>query len=452
MIKIRFTVRPFLKSNNQVAIRVRWNNKESEVTFITGVYAVKEKWDDELHRAMKGTTHIVRRMRFSFNEINQRIAEFKEEIENAFSLFASRNTIPTAQELKDRVNSELGRKKEETQAVVKATKSVYELLQDFLSEYGRERNWDYQDKAKYIQAYTQLTSAVPSISPHNIDKETMFALRDWFVKKKYKNRTINKQLIMLKCFFKWINKQEGYSIPQEVLEFSTNLKVLKKTVTFMHYDELRMFTDIKLSTPRLERARDMWCFMAYTSLRYSDLRRLNRAHINGNCISMLAEKTDGQLLIPLTEGALKIMSRYEDGPNGEIFPVVTNQQLNDAIKEAAKEAQIDRIIIDTYYIGQKKIEKPQRFCDIISCHDARRTFVSCSLAMGIPGQVVMKCTGHTNYNTMKPYIETASETQCLEMEKWNRSQHRSQIIELLEKANEKQLVQVLDFVRKLKLS
>lgn len=236
MIKIKFSVRPFLKSNNQVAIRVRWNNKESEVTFITGVYAVKEKWDDELHRAMKGTTHIVRRMRFSFNEINQRIAEFKEEIENAFSLFASRNTVPTAQELKDRVNSELGRKKEETQAVVKARKSFHDLLQDFLHEYGRERNWDYQDEEKYTQAYSQLSKAVPSVTPHNINKETMFALRDWYVENKYKNRTINKQLVMLKCFFKWVNQQDGYCIPQEVLEFSTNLKVLKKTVTFMHYD------------------------------------------------------------------------------------------------------------------------------------------------------------------------------------------------------------------------
>ena len=44
--------------------------------------------------------------------------------------------------------------------------------------------------------------------------------------------------------------------------------------------------------------------------------------------------------------------------------------------------------------------------------------------MGIPPETVMKCTGHKSYNTMKPYIETATETAALEMEKWNKNQYR----------------------------
>ena len=37
---------------------------------------------------------------------------------------------------------------------------------------------------------------------------------------------------------------------------------------------------------------------------------------------------------------------------------------------------------------------------------------------------------------MKPYIETATETAALEMEKWNRNQYRSKIINLLDDADE----------------
>ena len=40
---------------------------------------------------------------------------------------------------------------------------------------------------------------------------------------------------------------------------------------------------------------------------------------------------------------------------------------------------------------------------------------------------------------MKPYIETATETQTLEMEKWNKNQFRSQIINLLNDADEASL-------------
>ena len=120
----------------------------------------------------------------------------------------------------------------------------------------------------------------------------------------------------------------------------------------------------------------------------------------------------------------------------------SSQKLNDAVKDAAKAAGIDRTITEIYYIGTERLEESHKFCDIISNHDARRTFVSCSLAMNIPAETVMKCTGHKSYNTMKPYIETAIETQTLEMEKWNKNQYRSKIINLLDDANE-------DFLKKL---
>lgn len=79
---------------------------------------------------------------------------------------------------------------------------------------------------------------------------------------------------MLKAFLKWINQQEGYDVPSSVLNFSSNLKVLKKTVTYLKYEELLHFAHFKFENDdsgRLTRARDAWCFMAFTSLRVSDL-------------------------------------------------------------------------------------------------------------------------------------------------------------------------------------
>ena len=143
----------------------------------------------------------------------------------------------------------------------------------------------------------------------------------------------------------------------------------------------------------------------------------------------------------MTEAALEIYNRYKDYPteDGHIFHCLSNQKLNDAIKEAAKEAELDRIIVDTYFVGTERREEQHPFHEIISCHDARRTFVSCSLAMGIPPQVVMKATGHKGYKTMQPYIDTATETQTLEMERWNKNQFRSQIISNLDSMTENEL-------------
>ena len=40
MIRIKYSIRVFIKKDTgKVAVRVRWNSKQSEVTFITGLYA-----------------------------------------------------------------------------------------------------------------------------------------------------------------------------------------------------------------------------------------------------------------------------------------------------------------------------------------------------------------------------------------------------------------------------
>ena len=453
MIKIKYSVRPFIKSNGQVAIKVRWNSKQCEVTFITGVYADPCKWDEDSHKAKRGTIHTVRSMSFEASEINERIADFKDEIDSAFSKCSLRNIIPTSDELKTMVNKALGRTKEikEETTIVKK-KTMEQMIKWFLEECGKEKNWDDQAKEKYTQAFQHITKANPGIRPDKITVEHMFKLRDWYIKNEYRNRTINKQVTMLKGFLKWIDTKEGYSVPSAVLNFETNLKVLPKTVTFLHYDELLHFAHFEFEkddSGRLSRARDYWCFMAFTSLRISDLLRLSNVHILDGRIEMYAKKTGEHLYIPLTEEAEAILQRYKDKNNDNdlVFDIPSAQKLNDAIKDAAKEAGLDRIITEVFYIGTERKEESHKFCDIISNHDARRTFVSCSLAMGIPAETVMKCTGHKSYNTMKPYIETAIETQTLQMEKWNKNQYRSKIINLLDDVSEEFLKGVLSYIQ-----
>ena len=50
--------------------------------------------------------------------------------------------------------------------------------------------------------------------------------------------------------------------------------------------------------------------------------------------------------------------------------------------------------------------------DLIGAHATRRTFICFALSSGIPPQVVMKWTGHSDYQAMKPYIEIAEKTKA----------------------------------------
>lgn len=454
MITIRYAIRTFIKNDtNKVAVRVRWNANKCETTFITGMYAEHSKWDADAQKAKRGTVHNIRKMMFQASDINAITASFREEIDNAFATFAMKNCVPTTQELKDMVNKALDRGQAVEEVKPVKLPSFRKLFATFISEVGKERNWDYKCIEKYTQAYTHLTSANPKITANTINLDAMFRLREWYVENQYKNRTINKQLIMLKTFLKWINQHKEYNIPDEVLHFNTNFKVPKKKVTFLYFDELTKFANYQFAEnqTRLARARDLWCFMAYTSLRYSDLANLKTGHIVGDHIEMITQKTTDQILIPITDAARAILNRYKgkETADGYVFDVPSNQKLNDAVKEAAQEVGLDRIVVNTYFIGTERKEEQHKFYEIISCHDARRTFVSCSLAMGISAETVMKCTGHSSYNTMKPYIDTIYESQSQEMEKWNRSQFRSQIMSCMDKMSEKQLQSLLKEAEKL---
>jgi integrase len=55
----------------------------------------------------------------------------------------------------------------------------------------------------------------------------------------------------------------------------------------------------------------------------------------------------------------------------------------------------------------------------MSTHAARRTFICNALAMGIPANVVMKWTGHSDYKAMKPYIDITDLARVVSMEKFN---------------------------------
>ena len=157
-------MRPYIKgSTGQVGIKVRWNQSKSEVSFFTNVWAEPDKWDSDLLRAKKGTTHYVRDMKFTYLEINEAIAEYRQEIEGVFDKCALKNSVPTVDELKTMVNYALGRV--DAQAThpiaVQKKKTFKEMIDLFLEECGREKNWDDQARENTPKRFNTLPRLIP---------------------------------------------------------------------------------------------------------------------------------------------------------------------------------------------------------------------------------------------------------------------------------------------------
>lgn len=78
--------------------------------------------------------------------------------------------------------------------------------------------------------------------------------------------------------------------------------------------------------------------------------------------------------------------------------------MNDYIKEIGKECGIDEPVSITTFRGTKRIDETFPKWEVLSTHSARRTFVCNALSIGISPAIVMRWTGHSSYEAMKPYI------------------------------------------------
>ena len=449
MKKASFSTRAYVTKNGQIMIRVRWNGKKNEVGFSVGYSIDPMKWDSNKQLVKSNTTHRIGGKIVYAREINNTIRIFLGYIEEIFIEYSLRNEIPGNADLKELVNEKLGRNKPKVVENDKE-KTLKDIFKEFLSTRALEGNWSKEAEYKYEQMWQQLKSCDEAIELDALDKNKLIQLTNWYINNDYCNRTIVKQFRILKSFLRWISKN-GYIIQPGVLEFKPKLKVIPKVVTFLKYKELMHFFEYEFPKEKeyLSKARDMFCFMAFTSLRYSDLAKLRPSNVIDGYLDFCTEKTDDKLRIALNEHAQKIIDKYAWYKGDTIFPVPSNQKLNDYLKEAAKLAGLDREITQVYFKGNTRHEDTYKFWEQISCHDARRTFVCCSLALGIPPSVVMSCTGHSDYESMKPYIEVADETQKLEMDKWNTHQYKSRIIEELDKMDSEQLKKLFEYVKEI---
>ena len=130
----------------------------------------------------------------------------------------------------------------------------------------------------------------------------------------------------------------------------------------------------------------------------------------------MTQKTTDGLRIELNDFSRAILAKYsdfqKDSHHGKALPVITNQKMNEALKDIGKAVGIDTPIRIVYYAGSDRREEVHPKWELLTTHCARRTFVVNALRLGIPAEVIMKWTGHSDYKSMKPYIDIADKAKA----------------------------------------
>ncbi len=144
---------------------------------------------------------------------------------------------------------------------------------------------------------------------------------------------------------------------------------------------------------------------------------LKRTDISGDYIYITTQKTNDRLPINLNSFAKEILDKYKDCrfPGGTALPVISNQKMNEYLKEVCELCEFNDPITRVCFRAGQREEETQPKYELIGTHAGRRTFICFALASGIPPQVVMKWTGHSDYKAMKPYIDIAEKVKAEQM-------------------------------------
>ena len=404
-----------------VPIRMRVNFASKRIEFTTGYRIDSAKWDADKQRVKNGCSN---KLKQSASEINASLLEYYTEIQSIFKRFEVEDVMPTPEQIKEAFNALHKPVSEEPKPKKEALPcDFFQVFDDFVEDCGRQNNWTDSTFEKFAAVKNHLTNFREGLTFEFFDErglnDYVGYLRDV---KEMRNTTIGKQLSFLKWFLRWAFKK-GVHQNNAYDSYKPKLKSTQKKIIFLTWDELNRLREFKIPSNKqaLERVRDVFLFQCFTGLRYSDVFNLRRSDIKGDHIEVTTVKTSDSLIIELNKHSKEIIEKYKDVAfeDGKVLPVITNQKMNDYLKELAELAGIDEPVRQTYYRGNERIDEVTPKYALLGTHAGRRTFICNALALGIPPQVVMKWTGHSDYKAMKPYIDIADDIKANAMSKFN---------------------------------
>lgn len=366
--------------------------------------------------------------------INNRLAQIKAHF-SEFEL--QKKGKPTEAELKDEFLKAIGKKDQADDTPVETNRpSFFDYLEEFKSEQGLAHTWAYGTMQCWKTFGNHIEEFNKNITFEDFDEDgiTKFIvyLRGTL---NMEEKTVQKQYSNLKWFLNWAIRK-GYTTQDFINRYKAKFKVLEKPVIFLTKEELLKLyryeipangKKVKLidkngneyekqihDASGLSKTRDLFCFCAFTSLRYSDMANLRRNDIKDGILYITTQKTNDRIPIDLNAFAKEILDKYakEKYDDDLALPVISNQKMNKYLKDLGELCGFTEPIKRVCFRGGKRVEEIYPKYSVLGTHAGRRTFICFALSSGIPPQVVMKWTGHSDYSAMKPYIDIAEKTKA----------------------------------------
>lgn len=408
------------KTDAKLRLRVRWIG--GLVAFSVGYRVETDKWEKSTQRCRNSTTH--GKNKTQANIINREIQRLAGIVDYLFDSFEKAEKCPGPAEFRVAFNREAG--KDSRTVKGSGDGSLFSSFDQFVSSMGSQNAWTDATYTKFSAIKKWLKSFNPDMSFSLLSDQV---LNDYVLhlhRSNLRNTTISKNVSFVRWFLRWSYNNNLYSGKVHDT-FRPKLKGTdgnSKEVIHLTWDELMSLSYFlfPLNKQYLDRVRDVFCFCCFTGLRYSDVFRLTRSGVRDDCILLVTLKTSDSLKIELNQFSKGILDKYSNVrlPGNKALPVISNARMNEYLKELGEFVGINEPQRVVYFKGNVRHEDVFPKYAVLTTHCGRRTFIVNAIYLGIPVEVVMKFTGHSDYKAMKPYIKIVDDLKKQEMNKFNR--------------------------------
>jgi len=201
--------------------------------------------------------------------------------------------------------------------------------------------------------------------PKRITDDWVSRFRAYLIEIGLNDNTVAKYIVGLKTLKKFLNTI-GLRIPADM----DKIKAVEKEqiVNIIEANELEMLENHKFKNKHYSEVRDVFLFQCYTGQRYSDIQNISRDCIttaNGHPVWLVStKKTDDNIVVPLNSKAVIMLDRYAHLKTP--LPRFSNKDVNDTLKEIAREAGLNRKVKQVFFYNNQKKEVTMNIPLIVS--------------------------------------------------------------------------------------
>ncbi len=258
---------------------------------------------------------------------------------------------------------------------------------------------DIEDLRDYIANEKQLSEEYPSIFAKLMQQYPPQKAGESVIAERGSN-TVYDRMKKLRAFVNWWRKQHG--IKNDPFKGAEIGKETYGEPFYIKIDERKKIASTPMPSKHLETQRDVFVFQCLIGCRFGDLEQLTADNIGEEdgykVLKYTPRKTkdnDNAVIpcVPLLDEALSLIAKYEGADKrGRLFPVISGQQYNKAIKEVLTVAEITRKVeVRNALTGELEFRPIN---EVASSHMARRSFVGNIYARVQDPALISRMSGH----------------------------------------------------------